>query len=197
MEGYRVTRTYRTDFLYSSIMVRSSIACLILAVLLTAATSAGQNRPVASEAVHIDAMKPTIYITSVKTPALNGDIVLTIHNNSIFDLSFCTRASVEPSAPTTYPCYSIESGGHSVKRGRTWKWVGGPHVPDLGPPPDIVDDYTLRSGASVNFQVPPQLLLKGLRVVMSFRYPWEKPWFDFKAHVNGEPVHRISYERGD
>ncbi|HLJ42511.1 MAG TPA: hypothetical protein VKT50_13555 [Candidatus Acidoferrales bacterium] len=122
---------------------------------------------------------------------------MTIHNNSIFDLSFCTWVSAGTSAPTVYPCYSIESNGHLTKRGRHWKWVGGPHVPDLGPRPDIISDWTLRSGASVNFQVPPELLVKGLRVVISFRYPWEKPWTDFKGHIDGEPVHTISYEKGN
>jgi hypothetical protein len=178
-------------------MVRPSIGCLVLGILLTAATSTGQNLPLTPDSVHIDATKPTIYITSAKPEVANGKLVLTIHNNSIFDLSFCTRGAVAPSAPTTYPCYSVESDGHTVKRGRSWKWVGGPHVPDLGTAPDIVDDYTLRSGGSVNFQVPSELLVKGLRITMSFRYPWEKSWSDFKSHIDGEPVHSISYEKGD
>ena len=189
--------TYRTDSLYSWLMVHNSIRCLVLGLMLTAAAWSGQEQPLTSNAVHLDATKPTIYITTVKTPAVNGDIVLTIHNNSIFDLSFCTRGSAGTSAPIVFPCYAIESSGHLVKHGQSWKWVGGPHVPDLGPPPDIVDDFTLKSGASVNFQVPPGLLIKGLRVVMSFRYPWERPWSDFRGHIDGEPVHAISYEKGD
>jgi hypothetical protein len=177
-------------------MVHDSIGCLVLGALLTAAASSGQGLPLTSNAVHLDATKPTIYITSVKTPAVNGDIVLTIHNNSMFNLSFCTWGSAGTSA-LAYPCYTIESKGYLVKRGQGWKWVGGPHVPDLGPRPDIADDFTLKSGASVHFQVLPGLLIKGLRVVVAFRYPWERPWSDFKGRIDGEPTHTISYEQGD
>ena len=177
-------------------MVRHFIEFSILAVVLTAATSSGQDRPLASDAVHLDATKPTIYITSAETKAVNGDFILTIHNNSTFDLSFCAWGSVADS-PTTYPCYSVESNGYLAKRKGKWVWVGGPHVPDLGPRPDIIYDYTLRTGKSVNFQVPPGLLVKGLRVVLSFRYPWERPSSDFKGHIDGEPAHKISYEKAE
>jgi len=180
-------------------MVHNSVGCLILGVMLTAAAWSGQEQRLTSNAVHLDATKPEIYITAVETPAVNGDIVLTIHNNSIFDLSFCTWGPAGTSALVS-PCWGIESDGHLEKWGKGCKWMGGPPVPDFWSPRDNIHnivDFTLKSGGSANFQVPPRLLVKGLRVVMTFRYPWERPSTDLKAHIVGEPEHKISYEKGD
>jgi hypothetical protein len=112
-------------------------------------------------------------------------------NNSIFDLSFYTWGRAGTSALVS-PGWGIESDGHLEKWGKGCKWMGGPPVPDFRSPRDNIHntvDFTLKSGGSANFQVPPRLLVEGLRVVMTFRYPWERPWTDlmsFTHEAHGE-----------
>jgi hypothetical protein len=172
-------------------MVRASLLRLFFLLILSSQTGSSPNQTFAPKTVHLESGKPTVYITydMKQDPAQERGIPLTIHNNSIFDLSFLTFGMQAPEAKKIYPRISVHSSGRFKHEGNKWKWAG-PHAPILATP-DIVGEYVLKSGATTQFVAPAEYLAKGLWISVSFKFPWEDNW------PQTEPSHQISYEHGD
>ena len=169
-------------------MARAFLLRLFFLVILAGQSGSSPNQAFAPKAVHLDSGKPTVYITCDKKEDRAGEkrIWLTIHNNSIFDLSFGTYGMQAPESPEIHPRISVQSSGRFKHEGNKWKWVG-PHAP-VFETPDIVGEYILKSGATTQFVAPAEYLAKGLWISLSFKFPSEDNW------PQTEPWHQISYE---